>query len=99
MPSYILSYRSTSPYDTSPETRADWRKFFAGLGGSLQELGQPVAADTTVGECDTGATRLGGYSIIRADDLDAAAAIAKASPAVQRGGGVEIGELRPVQPE
>jgi hypothetical protein len=37
--------------------------------------------------------------VIQADDIDAAAAIAKASPVVQRGGGVEIGELRPVQPE
>jgi hypothetical protein len=99
MPSYILSYRSTSRYDTSPETRADWRTFFAGIGDSLLELGQPVATATTVGDCDGGSTRLGGYSIIQADDLDAAAAIAKASPVVQRGGGVEIGELRPVQPE
>jgi hypothetical protein len=99
MPSYILSYRSTSPYDTSPQTRADWRMFFVGLGDSLLELGQPVATATSVGDCGTGSTRLGGYSVIQADDIDAAAAIAKASPVVQRGGGVEIGELRPVQPE
>jgi hypothetical protein len=99
MPNYILSYRSTSDYDMSPETKADWRTFFTGLGDSLLELGQPVATATSVGECDTGSTRLGGYSVIQADDLDAAAAIAKASPVVQRDGGVQIGELRPVQPE
>jgi hypothetical protein len=99
MPSYILSFRSTTPYDMAPETRATWQTFFAGLGDSLLELGRPVDGETTVGNCDTQLTRLSGYSIVQAEDLDAAAAIAKSSPSVARGGGVEVGELRPVPPE
>jgi hypothetical protein len=97
MPEYVLTFRSTASYDPSPQTRAAWQEYFAGLGDSVLELGRPVVAETTVG-CDNENTRLGGYSIIEADDLDAAAAIAKASPAVARGGGVEIGELGPVPP-
>jgi hypothetical protein len=43
---------------------------------------------------DTGpSTQLGGYSVITADDIDAALAIAKRCPSVARGGGVEIGLL------
>jgi YCII-related domain-containing protein len=98
MPDYVLTFRSTTSYDPSPQTRAAWQEYFAGLGDSVLELGRPVVAATTVGSCDDDDTRLGGYSIIEADDLDAAAAIAKASPAVARGGGVEIGELGPVPP-
>jgi hypothetical protein len=98
VPNYVLIFRSTTSYDPSPQTSAAWQEFFAGLGDSLVQLGQPVVADATIGSRDTDRTRLGGYSIIEADDLDAAAAIAKASPAVASGGGVEIGELGPVPP-
>jgi hypothetical protein len=99
MPSYILSFRSTTPYDMAPETRATWQTFFAAVGDSLLELGRPVDSETTVGNCDPQLTRLSGYSIVQAEDLDAAAAIAKSSPSVACGGGVEVGELRPVPPE
>ena len=38
-------------------------------------------------------TELGGYSIVSADDLSAAVAIARSCPALSAGGGVEVGEL------
>jgi hypothetical protein len=43
---------------------------------------------------DAGAsTRLGGYSIVTADDLESAISLAKSCPTIERGGGVEVGLL------
>jgi hypothetical protein len=36
---------------------------------------------------------LGGYTLITADSLDAAVALAEGHPLITRGGGVEVGEL------
>ncbi len=38
-------------------------------------------------------TRLGGYSLVTAEDLDGAAALAEGCPALRVGGGVEIGTV------
>jgi len=38
-------------------------------------------------------TRLGGYSVVTAEDIDGAAALATGCPALQFGGGVEIGAV------
>ena len=69
MPTYVLTFRSAADVERTPETTAAWRDFFAGVGDQLVELGQPVMSAASVGLCDTESTRLGGYSIIRADDL------------------------------
>jgi hypothetical protein len=36
---------------------------------------------------------LGGYTLVTADDLEAAVALAKGHPLLRQGGGVEVGEL------
>jgi hypothetical protein len=46
----------------------------------------------TLGNCDA-ETTLGGYSLIKADDLKAAVALAEGCPVLNEGGGVEVGEL------
>jgi hypothetical protein len=46
----------------------------------------------TLGNCDA-ETALGGYSLIKADDLQAAVALAEGCPVLNEGGGVEVGEL------
>jgi hypothetical protein len=51
-----------------------------------------VFTSCTVGNCGAD-TDLGGYSIVVADDLDAAMALIKGCPAVGDGGGVEVGEV------
>ena len=56
------------------------------------DLGKPVFETTTVGTVGP-TTRLGGYSFVTADDLEAAATMAKGCPFVGTGGGVEVGLL------
>jgi hypothetical protein len=51
-----------------------------------------VVVTRTVGKLDN-QTRLGGYSVVTAEDIDGAAALARGCPALQFGGGVEIGAV------
>ena len=93
---FVFAYRSAQAYNSTPESVAEWRAWFGNLGEHVVEVGQPVAQAASVGTCDTESTHLGGYSLISADDLDAALALAKGCPQLNRGGGIEIGQLVPV---
>jgi hypothetical protein len=100
MATFLLTYRSAKEY--IPGDRgviASWRAFFEGLGESLQDTGNPIFARTALGNCDAETTVLGGYSFVRADDLEAAVALAKGCPALTNSGGVEVGEITPLNPE
>jgi hypothetical protein len=93
MPTFALVYRGPLGYTPTPETMAAWQAWFTGMGDQLADLGKPAVARTTVGNCDPATTELDGYSLITADSLDAAMAIAKGCPHLDRNGGVEIGQL------
>ena len=99
MATFVLSYRNPKGYVPTPETRAQWFDWFAGMGDALVEIGKPVGGRANLGNCESGRTELGGYSVISAPDLDAALAIAKGCPHLDRDGGVEVGELVDVQPD
>ncbi|MGO8959932.1 MAG: YciI family protein [Streptosporangiaceae bacterium] len=93
MPRYVLSYHSPTDYTPSAETRAAWTAWFDGMGDQLVDQGKPVIARVSLGNCDPDSTALGGYSVIQADDMEAAAAVAKGCPHLDRAGGVEVGQL------
>ena len=63
------------------------------MGANLADPGNPVVESTRLGTCESGMGRLGGYSLVTADGLDAAVAMAKACPFIWQGGGVEIGVI------
>jgi hypothetical protein len=63
------------------------------------ELGRPVFERTAIGECSPARTELGGYSVVQAEDVDAAVAIARGCPYVAGDGGVEIGLLAEIPAE
>jgi hypothetical protein len=64
------------------------------MGDSLVDIGKPVVRATALGNHAAETGRLGGYSLIAADDLESAVAIAKGCPALgYGGGGVDVGEL------
>jgi hypothetical protein len=89
---YVFVYRSPEGYEGSPDGIALWNAWFDSLGDRVIDRGNPVFARDAVGIVD-GSTVLGGYSLLAADDLAAAATLAKGCPAVEFGGGVEVGEL------
>jgi hypothetical protein len=94
MTEFIFSYRSPAGYTADdPESLAAWQDWFAGLGPALRDIGRPVSDQVTIGTTSANGIRLGGYSVVIADGLDDALAMAKGCPLVTAGGGVEVGTL------
>ena len=92
MAKFLFSYRVPSDYRPGAETAKAWAAWFESLGSSRIDTGHGVIATRTLGNLDAD-TRLGGYSVVAAEDLESAAALAGGCPALQLGGGVEIGAV------
>ena len=92
MPTFLFSYRVPRDYQPGAETGRAWEAWFESLGISRTDTGHAVVATWTLGTLDA-RTRLGGYSLVTAEDIDGAAALATGCPALQLGGGVEIGAV------
>jgi hypothetical protein len=92
VPTFLFSYRVPKDYQPGAETGQAWQAWFEGLGSSRIDIGHGVIATTALGDLGAG-TRLGGYSVVEAEDIDGAAALAGGCPALALGGGVEIGAI------
>jgi hypothetical protein len=92
VPKFLFAYRVPKDYQPGAETGRAWQAWFESLGSSRVDTGLAVVATRTLGSPDAG-TRLGGYSLVEAADIEAAAALARGCPALQLGGGVEIGAV------
>jgi YCII-related domain len=93
MPTYLFTYRAPKDYTGSAAAHDAWSAWYQRLGANLRDRGNPCFKAGTVGACDSETTSLGGYSLIRARDLQQAIALAEGCPAVQDAGGVEVGEV------
>ena len=91
MPKFLFSYRVPRDYQPGAESGRAWQAWFESLGSRV-DTGHGVVTTRTLGKLDA-QTRLGGYSLVTAEDIDGAAALAKGCPALQLGGGVEIGAV------
>jgi hypothetical protein len=93
MSTFLFSYRSPqNSAPPSPEAIAAWGTWLESMGPRLVDRGNPVSDRQALGNCED--TRLGGYSLVSADSLEAAVALAKGCPGLENGGGVEVGALR-----
>jgi hypothetical protein len=93
MPTFVFSYRMPKDYvPGEADTVAAWSTWFDSMGARLADRGNPVFEATELGNCGE-STALGGYSFVTAEDLESAVAIAKGSPALDAGGGVEVGAV------
>lgn len=94
MTTFLFTYRAPDNYTRgTAEGVAAWTGWFDSMGTAVVDRGNPVSESATVGDCGDGIRPLGGYSLITADDLDAALALAKGCPFVGQGGGVQVGTL------
>jgi hypothetical protein len=92
MSTFLFTYRTPqNSAPPSPEAIAAWGSWLESMGPRLVDRGNPVSERQTLGNCED--TRLGGYSLINADSLEAAVALAKGCPGLERGGGVEVSAL------
>jgi hypothetical protein len=92
---FIFVYRAPENYRGTLDTATIWDSWFDALGANLFDNGNPVFVTTGTGNTG-GDLRLGGYSLISAENLDAAVELAKNCPIIQSGGAVEVGELTAV---
>ena len=93
MPEFLFSYRVPRDYQPGAESGQAWEAWFESLGSSRIDAGYAVVATQALGKLGDVQTRLGGYSLVTAEDIEGAAALAKGCPALQLGSGVEIGAI------
>jgi hypothetical protein len=93
MSTFLFSYRTPKTYTAgSPGNVAAWTAWFQGMGANLVDAGKPVVARRTLGNCPP-ETLQGGYSLVTADDIEAAVELAEGCPGLRDGFGVEVAEL------
>ena len=106
MPNYLLVYRGGPGMPSTPEEgkqiMAAWEKWGKKLGDALVDFGNPtgersvVKGDGSVTPGKGGATRISGYSILKAKNQAAAVKLAKGCPILHEGSAtVEVCEIVP----
>jgi len=93
MAKYVFSYRVPSDYAPGAETAGEWQAWFGGMGSALVDIGNAVTDYASLGEVGGSDSRMVGYSVVSAEDIDAAVALANGCPALRVGGGVEVGPV------
>ena len=98
MPQFIFAYhgeKMPEDPDEGAKLMARWQDWMAGLGDALVNPGHPVGKSTTVSASgvtnDGGPNPLSGFSLVQADDIDAAIEMAKGCPHIDDGS-IEIAE-------
>jgi hypothetical protein len=92
VPRFLFSHLVPKDYRPGRETGQAWEAWFESLGSSRSDTGYAVVATRTPGNLDA-QTRLGGSSVVTAEDIEAAAALAGGSPALQLSWRVGIGAI------
>lgn len=104
MANFVLLYSGGSAGTTPAErekTMQAWGAWFGKLGDRVVDAGNPFSdhtkslANGSVHDGSDG-TPATGYSILKADSLNAAAELAKGCPVLQSGGKLTVYEITPV---
>jgi hypothetical protein len=93
MAKYVFSFRVPSDYRPNAGTAAEWQAWFGGLGSALVDVGNAVTDYASLGEVGGGGSRMVAYSVVSAEDMDSALAVARNCPVMRVGGGVEVGPV------
>lgn len=76
---------------------AKWKTWVADLGNAVVNPGSPMGRSKIVSSTgvsdDEGSDTMSGFSIVKADSLDAALDMAKACPFLEIGGTLKVAEL------
>jgi hypothetical protein len=100
MPNYLLAFHGGGMAETDEarqEVMAAWGRWYEELGQAIVDGGNPVGQAKTIASDGSvadggGANPITGYTIISADDIDAAVQITKGCPVLTSGGSVEVSE-------
>ena len=99
MANYLLVYKGggmAADEAAQQKAMAAWGAWFGQLGQAVVDGGNPCGASASVGAngavSQNAPSGLTGYSILRADSLQAATAMAQGCPVLSDGGSVEVYE-------
>ncbi len=100
MPNYILAYHGGKMPENPEEGKkhmAKWEAWAESLGNSLVNRGTPLGNSKTISSSGVtdggGADPLIGYSILKAENIDAAVKMVEDSPHVNYGGTMVVAEM------
>jgi len=92
MPSFLVTYHGGGMPEgeqARQQAMADFGAWVGKTGDALTDPGAPLGPSMT----GTGADGpLGGYSVLRADDMDSAVALVRDHPFVKRGGSLTVSQ-------
>jgi hypothetical protein len=100
MATYLITYHGAMEMPSSPEARdqmmAAFMQWAASVGDGMVDPGSPlgpskVVTTESVAEGNAGG-QIGGYTIIKADSMDAAVAAIRTHPFLSRGGTLQVSE-------
>ena len=92
MTKFALTFRQRKDYSPVADEGAAWMTWFRSIGPSIVDIGAQAVETTSLGDTG-GETKLAGYTVISAVDIESAVALAQGCPALSVGGGVEVGAL------
>jgi hypothetical protein len=92
MPEFIFTHRFPDNFKGSPETAAAARAWFQQLGDRVVGRSDPAFETRKLGNCEVD-SRPSAYTIVSADNADAAVAMAGLWPLLERGGAVEVRQI------
>ena len=102
MPHFLFAYHGGKVLEMEQETEAEianWQGWFDSISESIVDPGNPLGESRTVSHSgvvdDGGSNLLSGYSIVIADDIDDAVAMARVCPILGHGS-VEVAEIHEV---
>ncbi len=96
MANYLLVYHGGGGMAATPEAQqaamAQWGQWFGQLGAAVVDGGNPVGQERTIGGNGAAANAVSGYSVLKADSLDAAVKLTEGCPVLAAGGSVQVCE-------
>jgi len=99
MAKYLLVYHGggmPEGQEARDQVMAAWGTWFQNLGPALADGGNPVSQTKTISGTSVsdggGANAATGYSLIEAENIDAAVELAKGCPVLQGGASIEVAE-------
>ena len=100
MSDFVFAYHGGKTPESPEEgakQMAKWNAWVGGLGDAVVNPGTPLGKPKTVSSGgvsdDGGSNPLLGFSILKADSMDAALEMAKACPTLEIGGTIEVAEV------
>jgi hypothetical protein len=98
MPNFIIAYHGAGKFETPEQgaaARAKWKVWVGGLGDAVVNPGTPLVRGKLVSSAGLSERQddlLSGFSVVRADSIDAALKLAQGCPHLDHGT-IEVAEM------